>query len=156
MLSKLIDSGRLKTILVLPLLSLPPLLSVARRSPRSLAAAPYFWQAWLGQPNLAHSPIGCPHTWLVNQMPTEPSNRNTYSFSRNPSRREHVRVALALHVIRRVALGLLPAVEAVPHLFQSPRVAAFEYSVARVSKKLACSTPLSSGASQGSGCSSTM
>src|SRR3546814_10157291 len=33
--------------------------------------------------------------------------------------------------------------------FQFPRVAAFEYSVARCSKKLACSTPLSSGASQG-------
>src|SRR5205085_2368055 len=41
-------------------------------------------------------------------------------------------------------------------VFQSPRVAALEYSVARVSKKLACSTPLSIGASQGSGCSSTM
>ena len=40
--------------------------------------------------------------------------------------------------------------------FQFPRVAALEYSVARVSKKLACSTPLSSGASQGRGCSSTM
>jgi hypothetical protein len=40
--------------------------------------------------------------------------------------------------------------------FQLPRVAAFEYSVARVSKKLACSTPLSSGVSQGSGCSSIM
>src|SRR3546814_8663205 len=38
--------------------------------------------------------------------------------------------------------------------FQLPRVAAFEYSVARVSKKLACSTPFSSGASHGSGCSS--
>src|SRR5690606_19591207 len=40
--------------------------------------------------------------------------------------------------------------------FQFPLVAAFEYSVARVSKKLACSTPLISGASQGSGWSSTM
>src|SRR3990167_6709544 len=40
--------------------------------------------------------------------------------------------------------------------FQLPRVAALEYSVARVSKKLACSTPFSSGASHGSGCSSIM
>ena len=39
---------------------------------------------------------------------------------------------------------------------QLPLVAPFEYSVARVSKKLACSTPFSSGASQGSGWSSTM
>ena len=48
--------------------------------------------------------------------------------------------------------------QANPHAalsFHWPRVAAFEYSVARVSKKLACSTPLSSGASQGSGCSSS-
>src|SRR5690606_29779859 len=41
-------------------------------------------------------------------------------------------------------------------VFQSPRVAALEYSVARVSKKFACSTPLRSGASQGRGCSSIM
>src|SRR5690606_2511167 len=34
--------------------------------------------------------------------------------------------------------------------FQFPRVAAFEYWVARVSKKLACSTPLISGAGLGS------
>ena len=40
--------------------------------------------------------------------------------------------------------------------FQFPRVAALEYSVARVSKKLACSTPFNSGASQGRGWSSTM
>src|SRR5438128_283607 len=39
---------------------------------------------------------------------------------------------------------------------QLPRVAALEYSVARVSKKLACSTPFNSGASHGRGCSSTM
>src|SRR3546814_9808349 len=36
-------------------------------------------------------------------------------------------------------------------VFQSPRVAPLLYSVARVSKKFACSTPLRSGASQGSG-----
>lgn len=41
-------------------------------------------------------------------------------------------------------------------VFQSPRVAPFEYSVARVSKKFACSTPFSKGVSQGSGCSSAM
>ena len=40
--------------------------------------------------------------------------------------------------------------------FQLPRVAALEYSVLRCSKKLACSTPFSSGASQGRGCSSIM
>src|SRR6476469_7388354 len=40
--------------------------------------------------------------------------------------------------------------------FQFPLVAALEYSVERCSKKLACSTPFSSGASQGRGCSSTM
>src|SRR5437868_7621209 len=40
--------------------------------------------------------------------------------------------------------------------FQFPRVAALLYSVARVSKKLACSTPLSIGASHGSGCSLTL
>ena len=40
--------------------------------------------------------------------------------------------------------------------FHWPRVAALEYSVARVSKKFACSTPFSSGVSQGSGCSSIM
>ncbi len=34
----------------------------------------------------------------------------------------------------------------------APRVAPFEYSVARASKKLACSTPLSISRSQGSGC----
>src|SRR3546814_5990738 len=48
-----------------------------------------------------------------------------------------------------LVLAFLRLSKLVHTLFQSPRVAPFEYSVARVSKKLACSTPLSSGASQG-------
>ena len=78
------------------------------------------------------------------------------SSSRNPRARKHILPLAADHIIRGLALGLLPAVEIVPDLVPVPLVAAFEYSVARVSKKLACSTPFSSGASQWRGCSSTM
>src|SRR5262245_589148 len=38
---------------------------------------------------------------------------------------------------------------------QAPRLAAFEYSVARCSKKLACSTPLRISTNHGSGCGLT-
>src|SRR3546814_9859001 len=50
--------------------------------------------------------------------------------------------------VSSLVLAFLRLSELVHTVFQSPRVAPLLYSVARVSKKLACSTPLSSGRSE--------